>query len=77
MQVRSLSQEDRLEEGMPTHSSVLAWSIPCTEEPGRLQSVGSHRVRHDPSDSARMPWEELPLRQGQGSWVLSRREDGG
>ena len=36
-----------LEKEMTTHSSVLAWKIPWTEEPGRLQSMGSHRVRHD------------------------------
>ena len=46
-QVRSLGQEDHLEEGMGTHSSILAWRIACTEETGRLQSVGSQRVRHD------------------------------
>ena len=45
--VESLSWEDPLEEGMATHSSVLAWRIPWTEKPGRLQSIGSHRVRHD------------------------------
>ena len=45
--VGSLSQEDPLEKGMATHSSVLAWRIPWTEEPGGLQSVGSQRVRHD------------------------------
>ena len=39
--------EDLLEEGMATHSSVLAWRIPWTEEPGGLQSMGSQRVRHD------------------------------
>ena len=39
--------EDPLEEGMATHSSVLAWRIPLTEEPGRVQSMGSQRVRHD------------------------------
>ena len=44
--VRSPSREDPLEEGMTTHSSVLAWRIPWTEEPGGLQSVGSQRVRH-------------------------------
>ena len=44
--VRSLGQEDPLEEGMATHSSILAWRIPWTEEPGELQSTGSHRVRH-------------------------------
>ena len=42
--VHSLSREDPLEEGMATHSSVLAWRIPWTEEPGGLWSVGSHRV---------------------------------
>ena len=42
-----LGQEDPLEEEMVTHSSILAWKIPWTEEPGRLQSVGSQRVRHD------------------------------
>ena len=42
MQVPSLGQEDLLEEGMATHSSVLAWEIPRTEEPGRLQSMGLH-----------------------------------
>ena len=45
--VRSLGREDALEEGMATHSSVLAWEIPWTEKPGGLQSMGSHRVRHD------------------------------
>ena len=39
--------EDRLEKGMATHSSILAWRIPWTEEPGGLQSMGSQRVRHD------------------------------
>ena len=46
-QVHSLDWEDTLEKGMDTHSSILAWEIPWTEEPGRLQSVGSLRVRHD------------------------------
>ena len=41
MWVRSLSQEDPLEEEMATHSSILAWEIPWTEEPGGLQSMGS------------------------------------
>ena len=45
--VQSLVQEDPLEEEMGTHSSVLAWEIAWTEEPGRLQSTGPHRVRHD------------------------------
>ena len=46
MQVESLGQEDTLEEGMATHSSILAWRIPWTEESGRLQSMGSQRVGH-------------------------------
>ena len=45
--VRSLGQEDRLEKGIATHSSILAWRIPWTEEPGELQSMGLQRVRHD------------------------------
>ena len=45
--VRSLDREDPLEEDMATHSRILAWRIPWTEEPGRLQSTGSHRVGHD------------------------------
>ena len=45
--VRSLGWEDLLEKQMATHSSVLAWKIPWTEEPGMLQSMGSQRVRHD------------------------------
>ena len=45
--VRSLGQEDPLEKEMATHSSILAWRIPWTEEPGRLQSMGLQRVRHD------------------------------
>ena len=47
MQVRSLVGEDPLEEGMATHSSILAWRILWTEEPGRLQSIVLQRVRHD------------------------------
>ena len=47
MWVRSLGWEDPLEKRMATHSSILAWEIPWTEEPGRLQSMGSQRVRHN------------------------------
>jgi len=45
--VQSLGLEDPLEKGMATHSSILAWRIPCTEEPGELQSMGLQRIRHD------------------------------
>ena len=54
--VQSLGWEDPLEKEMATHSSTLAWKIPWTEEPGRLQSMGSQRVRHDWATSL------LPLR---------------
>jgi len=47
MQVQSLGREDPLEKEMTTHSSILAWEISRTEEPGRLESMGSQRVRHN------------------------------
>ena len=46
-QVQSLGLEDPLEKDMATHSNILAWKIPQMEEPGRLQSMGLQRVRHD------------------------------
>ena len=46
-QVQSLGQEDPLEQGMATHSTILVWIIPWTKEPDELQSIGSERVRHD------------------------------
>ena len=45
--IQSLGREDPLEKGMATHSSILAWRIPWTEEPGKLQSMGLQRVGHD------------------------------
>ena len=45
--IQSLGWEDPLEKKMATHSSILAWEIPWTEEPGRLQSMGSQRVGHN------------------------------
>ena len=54
MRVHSLGQEAPLEEGMATHSSILAWRIPWTEELGGLQSIAWQRVRHDWSDLACM-----------------------
>ena len=47
MRIQSLGREDPLEKEMATHSSILAWEIPWTEEPGGLQSLGSQRVGHD------------------------------
>ena len=52
MWVQSLGQEDPPEKGRATHSRILAWRFPWTEEPDRLQSIGSQRVRHDCSDLA-------------------------
>ena len=46
-QVLSLDQEDALEKGMAVHSNILAWRIPWTEEPGKLQTVWSQRIRHN------------------------------
>jgi len=47
MEIHSLGWEESLEEGMETHFSILAWRIPWTVEPGKLQSMRSQRVRHD------------------------------
>ena len=47
IEIQSLGQGDPLEKGMATHSIILTWRVPWTEEPGGLQSVGSQRVRHD------------------------------
>ena len=52
MRVQSLGQEDLLEKKMATHSGVLAWKIPWTEEPGELQSMGSQKSQTQLSDSA-------------------------
>ena len=66
MQVQYLGQESPLKEGMATHSSILAWKIPWTEEPGGLQSIGSQRVGHDWSDLAIMHDHSHPF----GSFCL-------
>ena len=50
MWVQFLGKEDSLEEGMATQSSILAWRIPWTEEPGRLPTIVSQRVEHDSND---------------------------
>ena len=60
--VRSLSQEGPLEKGMATQSSILAWRIPWTEEPGGLQSMGSQRVRHNCALTFSLPLFHMPLR---------------
>ena len=57
----SLSQEDPLEKEMAIHSLILAWEIPWTEEPGRLQSMGSQGVRHDWMINIHIPWKEKKI----------------
>ena len=69
MRVQSLCQEDPLEGGMTTHSSILAWRISWTEEPGGLQSIGSLRVGHNWSDLARTySWRSCQRRGGPWPW---------
>ena len=60
MRVQSQDWEDPLEEGMTTHSSMLVWKIPWTQEPGGLQSIGSQRVRHDWNDSTHACTRVMP-----------------
>ena len=60
-QVQSLGWEDPLEKGMATHSIILAWRIPWTEDPGGLQSMGLQRVRHDWGDLARTKKKKIYL----------------
>ena len=64
MEVWSLGEEDRLEEGMATHSSILVWRVPWTEEPGGLQSVGSQRVWPDWTAEHRHVWDLRSMTRG-------------
>ena len=68
--VWSLGQEDPLEEGMATHSSILAWRIQWAEEPSGLQSIGSQSVGHGWSDLARTVESSLPLGEFPGGLVV-------
>ena len=71
-QVWSLGQEDTLEKGMATHSSILRWRIPWTEEPGRLQSMGSQRVGHDCMTKTFFHWISQAVMFSQKSiWIWS------
>ena len=58
-QIRSLGQEDPLEKVMETHSSILAWEIPQTEEPCGLQSIGSQSVRNNSDDLAAVVYVQI------------------
>ena len=68
--VRSLGWEVPLEKEMATHSSILAWKIPWTEEPGRLQSMGSQRVGHDWATELNWRWEHAGVRWQWDSILL-------
>ena len=69
MWVQSLGGEDPLEESMATHSNILAWKIPCTEEPGGLQSMGPQGIGHDWATNTNTYKKEQ-------NWVICRDVDG-
>ena len=71
-QVRSLGQEDVLEKEIATHSSTLAWKMPWTEEPGRLQSMGSQKVRLDQATSLllHLPFTFYPIVFALCGWSI-------
>ena len=71
--VQSLYQEDPLEKEMATHSSTLAWRIPLTEEPGRLQSIGGQRVRSKTEATSHSKKEQV----NKQNLVLTRTQDKG
>ena len=64
-QVQPLGREDPLEKEMAIHSGTIAWKIPWTEEPGRLQSMGSQRVGHDLATSLNSTAEDIDVQNGQ------------
>ena len=68
-QDRSLGQEDPLEKGMPTHSRILAWKIPWTEEPGGLQSMGLQRLRHNWATNTNTSKNTVILRVKALTWI--------
>ena len=74
--VQSLGREDPLEKGMTTHSSTFAWKIPCTEKPGRLQSMGSQRVGHDRATSLSLFRGSRNIPISRFSELLRQPEDG-
>ena len=73
MWARSLGWQDSLEEGVATHSSVLAWRTPRTEEPSGLQSMGSQRVRHAWSNLAHMSIISINQKEKQACCCLYNR----
>ena len=81
MQIQSLGREDPLEKGTATHSSILSWKIPWTEEPGQLQSIESQRVRHNWSNLAHMhaclrAWRNNITAYTEADYVYHGRDQG-
>ena len=70
VRVQSVGREDPLEEEMATHSSILAWRIPWTEEPGGLQSMGSQRFRLD--SAAAVAQRRRADYKLDGTWIFNR-----
>jgi len=70
--VWSLGWEDPLEKEMATHSSILAWRIPWTEEPGRLQPTGSQRVGHDWATSLHFTMGPIPWPPDSKNWLIGK-----
>ena len=70
-QVQSLGWEDPLEKDLAIHSSTLAWKIPWTEEPGRLQSMGSQKVRHDSATSLSLSESTKIAKQNLGKGIMT------
>ena len=79
MQVQSLGRKDPLKEGIATHSSILAWRIPWTEEPGRLQSTGSQRTGQDLEETQagiKIAWTNINiLRYADDTSLMAEREE--
>ena len=74
--VAPLGREDALEEGIATHSTILAWRIPWTEEPGGLQSTGSQRVGHDCSNLAHPLSCMSPRKKNNDSFTVLEMKQG-
>jgi len=72
----SVGQEDPLEKEMATYSSILAWGIPWTEEPGGLQSMGSHRVGYDCVHTAQAGWQKVIVDVDKASGLRAGQKGG-
>ena len=72
--IQSLRWEDPLKKGMATHSSILVWRSPWTEEPDELQSIGSQRVRHDPlKEDLKVTLKEAVFERSKAKQAMAKR----